>query len=107
MAGAPGSPLGPPADEPARLEPGSPQDPRAHRGRRRLAMRPGDDQRPSPREKTSTNRLGHGRALQAEALALLRLRIGLPNGVAHDDAIGPRLEVPGLIALQATDTELF
>ena len=78
----------PPMNQPG-SSPRAREQPRAHRARRRLAVRAGDDERPASLEEVLAQRAGHRRARQPEPLGGLRLRVVAADRVAHDDEVGP------------------
>jgi hypothetical protein len=94
------------ADDHARIAAGRLEEPRHQRGRRRLAVRAGDDDRVLPADEEVVDRLGHGGVRQVELQGRGRLGVRARRDVADDHEVGPkRLQVLLRIALQHGDAE--
>ena len=99
--------LGHPADQHRGVAPGGVEHLRHHRGRGRLAMRPGDHQHALRAEEEMPQRLGHREIRQPAFEERLRLRIGARDDVADHDQVGRGREVLRAETLLHLDAHLF
>jgi len=98
--------LGEPADQEPGIAAGVVEDPGQHRGGRRLPVRAGDDDRVPAGEEALLEESGHRRVPQPPVEDLFRLGVPPPHGVADDDEIGSRVEVPRIVSLEDPDAHL-
>ena len=94
------------ADEETGIGAGARVDPGRHRGRRRLAVAAGDDQRVPVPEHEAVERFGHRQPRQAEFLGRHRLRVGARDRVADDDQVRSRRQVGRVVADHGLDARV-
>ncbi len=102
---APAEVLHLPADDEARVSPGVEQEPGGQGRGRRLAVRPGDDDRGLPGQQMFPDRLWQGEDRQAAAGRLGRLDVVAESGVADDDHVAVGGDVARCEALRDGDAE--
>ena len=94
------------ADEERRIQAAALHDPSRDARRRSLPVRARDDERASPAYELLFDDFG-GRAVdEAASESLFDLGVPARQSVSDDDAVGRRVEVPGLVTLLDSDSQI-